>query len=103
MIDSLAPRLPAIRTVKKHWTTAGVRALVLEEGSESDVSRMHEIATKTPGLISVIGGKLTGYRAIAEEVVDHVCVELRVAIRSTTAAMPLPGGRPTSRARRNTT
>jgi glycerol-3-phosphate dehydrogenase len=65
---------------------------VREEGSESEVSRMHQIATDTPGLISVIGGKLTGYRAIAEEVVDAVCRQLGVDARSSTATTPLPGG-----------
>jgi glycerol-3-phosphate dehydrogenase len=91
LIDSLAPHLPAIRSAKQHWTCAGVRALVREEGSESEVSRMHQLATDTPGLISVIGGKLTGYRAIAEEVVDAVCGQLGHAGRSTTSTMPLPG------------
>jgi glycerol-3-phosphate dehydrogenase len=93
MIDSLAPRLPAIRTARTHWTGAGVRALVLEEGSESDVSRMHEIVTKTAGLVSVIGGKLTGYRAIAEEVVDAVCGQLGRQARCATSTTPLPGAR----------
>jgi len=93
LIESLAPRLPAIRTATKHWTGAGVRALVLEEGSESDVSRMHEIATKTAGLVSVIGGKLTGYRQIAEEVVDAVCRQLERPVRCTTSTTPLPGAK----------
>jgi len=93
MIDSLAPRLPAIRAAKHCWTGAGVRALVLEEGSESDVSRMHEIATKTAGLVSVIGGKLTGYRQIAEEVVDAVCKQLGHPAGCTTHTLLLPGAR----------
>jgi glycerol-3-phosphate dehydrogenase len=92
LIESLAPQLPAIRTATKHWTTAGVRALVRSDGSPSGVSRMHEITADTPGLVSVIGGKLTGYRAIAEEVVDGVCRELGRSAPSVTAATPLPGG-----------
>ena len=94
LIESLAPQLPAIRTATKHWTTAGVRALVRSDGSPSGVSRMHEITTGTPGLVSVIGGKLTGYRAIAEEVVDGVCRELGRSAPCTTATTPLPGGGP---------
>jgi glycerol-3-phosphate dehydrogenase len=93
LIESLAPQLPALRTAKRHWTTAGVRALVRSDGSPSGVSRMHAITTETPGLVSVLGGKLTGYRAIAEEVVDRVCGELQVSARSTTASTPLPGAR----------
>ena len=94
MVDSIASHLPAVRDAKKYWTMAGVRALVREEGSESEVSRMHQIATDTPGLISVIGGKLTGYRAIAEEVVDAVCRQLGRDARCSTATTPLPGGGP---------
>jgi glycerol-3-phosphate dehydrogenase len=94
LIESLAPQLPALRTARRHWTTAGVRALVRSDGSPSGVSRMHKIATETPGLVSVLGGKLTGYRAIAEEVVDRICGELQVSARSTTATTPLPGGGP---------
>jgi glycerol-3-phosphate dehydrogenase len=94
MVDSLAPHLPAVRDAKKYWTMAGVRALVREEGSESEVSRMHQIATDTPGLISVIGGKLTGYRAIAEEVVDAACRQLGHTAPCTTDTTPLPGGGP---------
>ena len=94
LVDSLAPQLPGIRTAKKHWTGAGVRALVRSDGSPSGVSRMHQLTTETPGLISVIGGKLTGYRAIAEEVVDRVCGDLRMTATCTTATTPLPGGGP---------
>ncbi|MEO5819458.1 MAG: glycerol-3-phosphate dehydrogenase/oxidase, partial [Vicinamibacteraceae bacterium] len=94
LIESLAPQLPAIRQAKKHWTGAGVRALVRSDGSPSGVSRMHRITTETPGLVSVIGGKLTGYRAIAEEVVDRLCRDLQVSARCTTATAPLPGGGP---------
>ena len=94
LIESVAPFLPAVRTAKRYWTCAGVRALVLKDGSASKVSRMHRLTASTPGLMSVLGGKLTGYRAIAEEVVDGVCLELQVSARSTTAASPLPGGRP---------
>jgi glycerol-3-phosphate dehydrogenase len=65
---------------------------VRSDGSPSGVSRMHRLMSDTPGLVSVIGGKLTGYRAIAEEVVDRLCGELQVSARSTTATTPLPGG-----------
>jgi glycerol-3-phosphate dehydrogenase len=91
VIDSLASLLPAIRTAKKYWAAAGVRALVRKEGSTSGVSRMHQITTDAPGLVSVLGGKLTGYRGIAEEVTDTVCRQLGHDVRSTTATAPLPG------------
>jgi glycerol-3-phosphate dehydrogenase len=44
-----------------------------------------------PGLVSIMGGKITGYRAIAEEAADLVCGRLGVNRRATTADVPLPG------------
>jgi glycerol-3-phosphate dehydrogenase len=88
--------VPALATAPVHFTNAGVRALVRQEGSESSVSRSHRLADGdregSPGLVSVVGGKLTGYRAIAEEVVDLVCARLRNRAACVTAEHPLPGG-----------
>ena len=69
------------------FTNAGVRALVRREGDASAVTRSHQvIAEQDPvGLVSIIGGKLTGYRAIAEEATQRVCRLLEVQARSTTA------------------
>ena len=45
-------------------------------------------------MISIVGGKLTTYRELAEQCVDLVLGKLgRSAVRSRTAEMPLPGGR----------
>lgn len=49
----------------------GVRPLIFEEGKKpSEISRKHEIFTDKSGLISIAGGKLTGYRKMAEKVTD---------------------------------
>jgi glycerol-3-phosphate dehydrogenase len=76
-------------------TTAGVRALVKSGGSESSVSRMHKVVSGPPvgppGVVSVLGGKITGYRAIAEEVTDVLCRTLKHQRRCVTAEEPLPG------------
>ena len=80
-----------------HFTWAGVRALVRVEGvSEGEVSRKHalrdhERADGVPGILSVIGGKITAYRLIAEEVGDIVAERLGSTEPSTTAHRPLPG------------
>ena len=79
------------------YTMAGVRSLLRVEGvRESAVTRRHVIYDHKQeglgGLISVIGGKLTAYRGIAEDVVDKVCDELGVNLKSTTAKENLPGG-----------
>lgn len=77
------------------FANAGVRALVRREGDASGVTRSHQvIAEQDPvGLVSIIGGKLTGYRAIAEEATQRVCRLLEVQTPGTTASEPLPGGR----------
>ncbi|CAN5900079.1 glycerol-3-phosphate dehydrogenase/oxidase [soil metagenome] len=75
---------------------AGLRPLAAGHGSDGDpgsASREHSIATTMPGLVRVTGGKLTTYRAMAEEIVDVVEQEggFRRA-KSSTAHVPLGGG-----------
>ncbi|MCF8247751.1 MAG: glycerol-3-phosphate dehydrogenase/oxidase [Saprospiraceae bacterium] len=54
-------------------TWAGLRPLIYEEGkSAGEMSRKDEIFISKSGLISVAGGKLTGYRKMAEKLVDLV-------------------------------
>ena len=66
--------------------------------SEGQVSRKHALfdhATRegVEGVLSVVGGKITAYRAIADEVVDAVSRRLSRNGRSRTADEPLPGAR----------
>jgi glycerol-3-phosphate dehydrogenase len=57
--------------IESSW--AGLRPLIHEEGkSASELSRRDEIFESPSGLISIAGGKLTGYRKMAERVVDLV-------------------------------
>jgi glycerol-3-phosphate dehydrogenase len=61
--------------VESSW--AGLRPLIHEEGkSPSELSRKDEIFESPSGLISIAGGKLTGYRKMAERVVDLVVSRL---------------------------
>jgi glycerol-3-phosphate dehydrogenase len=54
-------------------TFAGLRPLVREEGVATfKVSRRHQIMLSPSGLVSIAGGKLTTYRAMAEELVSEV-------------------------------
>jgi glycerol-3-phosphate dehydrogenase len=98
LLASVRHMFPALERDAVLYTTAGVRALVRRGGSASSVSRMHKVIegepVAPPGVISVLGGKITGYRAIAEEVTDAVCRRLGAQTRrSTTADTPLPGAR----------
>ena len=57
--------------IESSW--AGLRPLIHEEGkSASELSRKDEIFTSDTGLISIAGGKLTGYRKMAERVVNYI-------------------------------
>ncbi len=61
--------------VESSW--AGVRPLIHEEGkSPSEISRKDEIFLSDSGLITIAGGKLTGYRKMAERVLDLVGSQL---------------------------
>jgi len=57
--------------VKSAWS--GLRPLIHQEGkAPSELSRKDEIFYSETGLISIAGGKLTGYRLMAKKIVDIV-------------------------------
>lgn len=61
----------SIEDVESSW--AGLRPLIHEEGkAAADLSRKDEIFVSDSGLISIAGGKLTGYRKMAERVISLV-------------------------------
>ncbi|ERN51108.1 glycerol-3-phosphate dehydrogenase/oxidase [Alkalihalophilus marmarensis] len=77
--------------VESSWT--GLRPLIYEEGkSASEVSRKDEVFTSDSGLLSIAGGKLTGYRKMAERVVDDVCKKLSIKAVCQTDSITLSGG-----------
>ncbi len=54
-------------------TYAGIRPLVMQKGkTESEVSRKHIIFFSDDGLLTITGGKLTEWRAMAEDVFEHI-------------------------------
>ncbi len=60
-----------LNDIESSW--AGLRPLINEEGkSASELSRKDEIFESPSALVSIAGGKLTGYRKMAERVVDLV-------------------------------
>ena len=50
---------------------AGLRPLIEAEGRTSDLSRDHAVLESDSGMFSIVGGKLTEYRLMAEDVVDR--------------------------------
>jgi glycerol-3-phosphate dehydrogenase len=79
--------------IESSW--AGVRPLIHEEGkAPSEISRHDEIFHADSGLITIAGGKLTGYRKMAERVVDIVAQNIsnKPLIPSKTKNITLSGG-----------
>ncbi|MFJ7975429.1 glycerol-3-phosphate dehydrogenase/oxidase [Peribacillus sp. NPDC096379] len=59
--------------VESSW--AGVRPLIHEEGKDpSEISRKDEIWVSDSGLVTIAGGKLTGYRKMSQQVLDTVAI-----------------------------
>jgi glycerol-3-phosphate dehydrogenase len=77
------------------YSYAGIRPLPhTQERSTAAITRRHIIKSHAPqlrGLWSIIGGKLTTHRSLAEELVDEVMKQLGRDARSQTAETPLPG------------
>ena len=73
---------------------AGLRPL-LDQGtgsggaSTADLSRRHAVFVEPPGLFTITGGKLTTYRAMAEDLVDRVQATLGGGGRCLTRSIPL--------------
>lgn len=70
---------------------AGLRPLRDAEGSTADLSRKHAVVTSANGVVTVVGGKLTTYRRMAQDAVDATGIAARP---SPTADLPLLGAAP---------
>jgi glycerol kinase len=75
LIEAVNQAFPSIELsvddLISNW--AGLRPLIHEDGkSPSELSRKDEIFVSDTGLISIAGGKLTGYRKMAQRIVDMV-------------------------------
>ncbi|EME54465.1 glycerol-3-phosphate dehydrogenase/oxidase [Amycolatopsis decaplanina] len=77
---------------------AGLRPLVEGGGRSADLSRKHAVVTGADGVLTVVGGKLTTYRRMAEDAVDAALKRSGLlAGPSTTSRLPLLGATPRSR------
>lgn len=78
------------------YAYSGIRPLpYVPDKAEWNVPRSHVIhdhAPTRPGLLSIIGGKLTTYRSLAEETVDIIFQKLqKKSPKCSTASISLPG------------
>jgi len=98
IVDAVNETFPTVHLtladVESCW--AGLRPLIHEEGkSASELSRKDEIFESETGLVSIAGGKLTGYRKMAERVVDLLARKKfadRLLPACSTASIRLAGG-----------
>ncbi|WP_378178800.1 glycerol kinase GlpK [Aquimarina sp. SS2-1] len=75
LLNAVNNMFPAVNLtledIESNW--AGLRPLIHEDGKDpSELSRKDEIFVSKTGLISIAGGKLTGYRKMAQRVIDTV-------------------------------
>ena len=75
---------------------AGLRPLLdAGAGRTSDLSREHAVLTGPTGLVTVVGGKLTTYRRMAQDAVDAAVAHAGLAAGPcVTATTPLLGAAP---------
>jgi len=60
-------------------TYSGLRPLLdTGGGSTADISRRHQVITAPDGLVTIVGGKLTTYRRMAEDAVDAALAHARL-------------------------
>jgi glycerol-3-phosphate dehydrogenase len=92
--DQLVPGFSQMRVLRA-W--AGVRPLYKDQdvADDRDISRTyklldHEARDGVKGLISIVGGKWTTYRLMAQEAVDAVAAKLGVSAECRTHLEPLP-------------
>jgi len=97
-LRKLAARLmPAVAEAPLHAAWCASRPLVQSDGQHNPlrISRGfscidHQLRDGLEGFISVVGGKATTLRAMAQEAADMVCAKTGRAIACRTAEMPLP-------------
>jgi glycerol-3-phosphate dehydrogenase len=74
---------------------AGLRPLLRADGSTSDLSRRHAVLSSATGVVTVVGGKLTTYRRMAQDAIDAAVHRAGLDARPcTTARLPLAGAAP---------
>lgn len=105
LMDEGEKLIPGFRRYRPLRAWAGARPLFKDHKADPNadsrlLSRSHQILNHRqrdglPGLISIVGGKLTTFRLMAEQLMDAACAELGMQRACTTATTPLePHGTP---------
>jgi len=100
ILDAVDHMFPSIHLKKSDIVSswAGIRPLIAEAGkSASEISRKDELFVADNGMMSIAGGKLTGYRQMAKKVVVEVLEKkekksgIKKKRKCQTKKIPLPG------------
>lgn len=100
LLNAIHFMFPTLHLTEEHIESgwAGIRPLIHEQGKgPSEISRKDEIWQTDSGLITIAGGKLTGYRKMAEKIIDLVAEQLNKEFdnqfgASMTKRLPISGG-----------
>ncbi|WP_088104405.1 glycerol-3-phosphate dehydrogenase/oxidase [Halalkalibacter urbisdiaboli] len=100
VLDAINFMFPTLKMrvddIESSWT--GLRPLIHEDGKDpSEISRKDEIWTSESGLMTIAGGKLTGYRKMAELVVNQLAEQFKQEQQTLfspciTKTLPISGG-----------
>jgi glycerol-3-phosphate dehydrogenase len=101
LLNTIQYMFPAVQLstadIESNWV--GLRPLIRQEGKgPTEISRKDEIFQYPSGLITIAGGKLTGYRKMAQRIVDIVAAFLQKSEGRTfpgciTDRIPVSGGK----------
>ena len=92
IVSAVAQAFPGVtgRDVVASW--AGLRPLLSgtrDDARTYDLSRKHVVVEDPPGLFTITGGKLTTYRAMAEDLTDRMCAALGLGGPCLTRRVPI--------------
>lgn len=93
--EKLVPQIASARAIRAY---AGIRPLMGAQEAAEDSRKIsrdfllvnHGETDGVKGLFSIVGGKLTTYRLMAERTVDALCREMESPLPCRTAEKPLP-------------
>ncbi|HZV53056.1 MAG TPA: anaerobic glycerol-3-phosphate dehydrogenase subunit GlpA [Candidatus Dormibacteraeota bacterium] len=101
VLTASAEMIPAVREARVLRVYAGARPLYdpgADRAASRALTRAHTVIDHArdgvEGFVSVVGGKLTTYRLMAEDAADLACRKLGVEAPCRTATEPLPGSEP---------
>jgi glycerol-3-phosphate dehydrogenase len=96
IVEAAAAMVPALQTTRYIRAYAGVRPLVGSKSLDNGRALSRGFALidhredKLDNFVSIVGGKLTTYRLMAEQTTDLICSRLAVTSPCMTRTQPLP-------------